>query len=171
MVVALPFLVSLLGFNATQYGILAGLTVYAVPQVLAATSGAGIVAVQIGTLVKLTRVLMLGPVVFFFALRQKQHAPREIAAPKADWQQFVPPFILGFIALAVARTLGIVNLAGAEFLHEIANWLTVGAMAGLGLLADIRVVKKAGRPVLFTAVISIAALGALAIALIRTLHL
>ena len=42
---------------------LAGLTVYAVPQVLAATAPLGAVAVQIGTLVKLVRVLMLGPVV------------------------------------------------------------------------------------------------------------
>lgn len=169
VVVALPFLIPLLGFNATQYGILAGLTVYAVPQVLAATSGAGIVAVQIGTLVKLTRVLMLGPVVFFFALRQKKHAPLE--ATNAKWQQFVPPFIIGFIALAIARTVGIIDLAGADVLHTIANWLTVGAMAGLGLLADVRAVKKAGRPVLFTAVLSIAALGALGVALIRLLHL
>ncbi len=37
MVLGLPLLIPLLDLTATQYGILAGLTVYAVPQVLAAT--------------------------------------------------------------------------------------------------------------------------------------
>jgi uncharacterized integral membrane protein (TIGR00698 family) len=61
MVLGLPLLIPLLQLSATQYGILAGLTVYAVPQVLAATVPAGLVSTQIGTLVKLMRVLMLGP--------------------------------------------------------------------------------------------------------------
>ena len=40
-VLGLPLLIPLLQLTATQYGILAGLTVYAVPQVLAATVPAG----------------------------------------------------------------------------------------------------------------------------------
>ena len=48
MVLGLPLLIPLLGLSATQYGILAGLTVYAVPQVLAATVPAGLVSTQIG---------------------------------------------------------------------------------------------------------------------------
>ena len=66
MVLGLPLLIPLLQLSATQYGILAGLTVYAVPQVLAATVPAGLVSTQIGTLVKLMRVLMLGPIVVGF---------------------------------------------------------------------------------------------------------
>ena len=68
MVLGLPLLIPLLQLSATQYGILAGLTVYAVPQVLAATVPAGLVSTQIGTLVKLMRVLMLGPVVVGLSL-------------------------------------------------------------------------------------------------------
>jgi uncharacterized membrane protein YadS len=63
VVLLLPFLAPLLHLSGLQYGVLAGLTVYAVPQVLAATAPLGMVAVQMGTLVKLVRVLMLGPVV------------------------------------------------------------------------------------------------------------
>jgi uncharacterized membrane protein YadS len=63
MVLGLPLLIPLLHLSANQYGILAGLTVYAVPQVLAATVPAGLASTQVGTLVKLVRVLMLGPVV------------------------------------------------------------------------------------------------------------
>ena len=40
VVLGLPLLVPLLRLSETQYGVLAGLTVYAVPQVLAATAPA-----------------------------------------------------------------------------------------------------------------------------------
>jgi uncharacterized integral membrane protein (TIGR00698 family) len=65
VVLGLPLSFPLFHLNETQYGTLAGLTVYAVPQVLATTIPIGIVATDVGTLVKLVRVLMLGPVVFF----------------------------------------------------------------------------------------------------------
>jgi uncharacterized integral membrane protein (TIGR00698 family) len=61
-VLGLPVLAGVLHMSGLQYGVLAGLTVYAVPQVLAATAPLGAVALQVGTLVKLCRVLMLGPV-------------------------------------------------------------------------------------------------------------
>src|SRR5690606_25838146 len=61
VVLCLPMLVPLLGLTNSQYGVLAGLTVYAVPQVLAATAPVATISVQMGTLVKLVRVLMLGP--------------------------------------------------------------------------------------------------------------
>ena len=68
VVLGLPLLIPLLRLSETQYGILAGMTVYAVPQVLAATVPAGIVSTQIGTLVKLIRVMMLGPLVACIAV-------------------------------------------------------------------------------------------------------
>ena len=68
VVLLLPLLAPVLLLSLTQYGVLAGLTVYAVPQVLAATLPIGALANQVGTVVKLVRVLMLGPVVFTLAM-------------------------------------------------------------------------------------------------------
>ena len=68
VVLGLPLLVPLLRMSLTQYGVLAGLTVYAVPQVLAATLPIGALSNQVGTVVKLVRVLMLGPVVLGLSL-------------------------------------------------------------------------------------------------------
>ena len=68
VVLTLPLLVPILHLSLTQYGVLAGLTVYAVPQVLAATLPIGALSNQVGTVVKLVRVLMLGPVVLGFSL-------------------------------------------------------------------------------------------------------
>ena len=52
----------------TGVGVIAGLTVYAVPQVLAAAAPAGATAIQTGAVVKLVRVLMLGPVTLVLGL-------------------------------------------------------------------------------------------------------
>src|SRR5258706_7999615 len=68
VVLGLPLLIPLLHLSESQYGILAGMTVYAVPQVLAATMPAGLGGTPSGTLVKLIRVMMLGPVVACIAV-------------------------------------------------------------------------------------------------------
>src|SRR6185369_10141392 len=68
VVLLLPLIGALLGMTEIGYGALAGLTIYAVPQVLAAAAPMGARAVQIGTLVKLIRVLMLGPVCVVLSL-------------------------------------------------------------------------------------------------------
>ena len=111
MVLGLPLLIPLLQLSATQYGILAGLTVYAVPQVLAATVPAGIVSTQIGTLVKLVRVLMLGPIVvglsLFVARRRKRQAEQREGRPVSPFK-LVPWFIIGFLVLAALRSFQLV---------------------------------------------------------------
>ena len=68
VVLLLPLLGAALQMTGVRYGVLAGLTVYAVPQVLAATLPVGAVAAQAGTLIKLVRVLMLGPVCLGLAI-------------------------------------------------------------------------------------------------------
>ncbi len=68
VVLGLPLLVPVLHLSDLQYGTLAGLTVYAVPQVLAATVPVSLFSAHIGTLVKLVRVLMLGPVILVLSV-------------------------------------------------------------------------------------------------------
>src|SRR6516165_2898303 len=97
VVIGLPFLVPILQLSLTQYGVLAGLTVYAVPQVLAATLPIGALSNQVGTVVKLVRVLMLGPVVLGLSLlaRDLRTDPTGVRTNKSrpDWQELVPWFI------------------------------------------------------------------------------
>ncbi len=76
VVLALPLLVTPLGLSEYQYGVVAGLTVYAVPQVLAATLPVSALSGQVGTLVKLTRVLMLGPIVIGLSIAMRQRESR-----------------------------------------------------------------------------------------------
>ncbi len=167
MVLALPLLIPLLQLSATQYGIVAGLTVYAVPQVLAATVPAGLVSTQVGTLVKLTRVLMLGPLVVGLSLV----APRWLSEPQMKKQgrrsgaafRLVPWFIIGFLVFATLRSFGVIPVLFIEPVKSITTFLTIVSMVALGLGVDLKVVAKVGGRV--TAAVTLSLLLLLAISL------
>ncbi|HEV7320024.1 MAG TPA: YeiH family protein [Ensifer sp.] len=172
VVLTLPFVGGWLGMTPQGYGVFAGLTVYAVPQVLAAASPFSALSVQVGTLVKLVRVLMLGPVVFCFSLisGRNQHPIEGDCRKKgllATVTHFVPWFILGFLAIAIARNSGAIPDAVATGAVKISTWLTVIAMAALGLEVDIRSLAHAGPRASAAAILSLlllCILSALAIA-------
>ena len=172
VVVGLPFLITPLGLSHYQYGVLAGLTVYAVPQVLAAAFPVSVLSGQVGTLVKLVRVLMLGPVVLFFALRHR-HDPdaRQDEATRFSLTRFVPWFIVGFLLLAGLRSSGAIPPVAAVLLKTLSGWLTVAAMAALGLGVDLRAISKVGKPVILTVTASLAVLVTLSVGLIHLLSI
>lgn len=165
VVLMLPLALHAFSMSGLQYGVLSGLTVYAVPQVLAAAQPGGAIAVQAGTLVKLVRVLMLGPVLLAlgFAARGQNSASVRL-------QHILPWFIVGFALMMGLRSAGVIseNLAGP--LGQLSNALTVIAMAGLGLTVNIRSVAHAGGRVILTASLSIATLVAISLALIALLR-
>ncbi len=163
VVLFLPFVALGLHLSQVQYGIFAGLTVYAVPQVIAATAPLGATSVQIGTLVKLVRVLMLGPVLLVLSLGTWGQ-PRRARTP-GIWK-LVPPFILGFLAMIAVRSTDVVPAAVLSWASTAASGLTVMAMAALGLSVDIRTVAKAGVRVTSVVVLSLLALSAMSLGLI-----
>lgn len=167
VVLTLPVLVPLLGLSFTQYGVLAGLTVYAVPQVLAATVPVGMVSAQIGTLVKLVRVLMLGPVVIVLSLL----ANRGAKGPQARFSlnRLVPWFIVGFLLLATLRSFGLIPDAILAFVTPAATLLTVVSMAALGLGVDLKVLGRVGGRVTLAVTLSLLVLIAISLGLIRLL--
>ncbi|KAA2212704.1 YeiH family protein [Teichococcus oryzae] len=170
VVLLLPLLVPLLGLDPLQYGVVAGLTVYAVPQVLAAAAPVGPIAVQVGTLVKLVRVLMLGPVVLglsVLAARRDAGA----AGKRPGIGKLVPWFILGFLGLAALRALGLIPDALLPPMAILAEALTLLAMAALGLGVDVRVVARAGGPVTATVVASLLLLLGASLGLVALLGL
>jgi uncharacterized integral membrane protein (TIGR00698 family) len=181
VVLGLPLLAPLLSLTGLQYGVLAGLTVYAVPQVLAATAPIGAVAVQMGTLVKLVRVLMLGPVVLGLSILTRrlrdqtdEPAPHVTAgdrpAPgKLPLHKMVPWFIIGFLALAALRSANLVPVATLGPIALVANLLTIVSMAALGLGTDLKVVARAGGPVTLAVSLSLVVLAGISLALIHLL--
>ena len=179
VVLGLPVLGGLLHLSMHNYGVFAGLTVYAVPQVLAATLAVSPVSAQVGTLVKLVRVLMLGPVCLALSLleRRARREP-EAAAPNVTagdrpgraglpLHQLVPWFIVGFLLMAAARSLGWISQATLAPMAATATWLTILSMAALGLGVDVRVVGKAGLRVSLVVTLSLVTLGLISLLLIQ----
>lgn len=181
VVIGLPLLGIALGMSGLAFGALAGLTVYAVPQVIAAASPLGAVAVQTGTLVKLVRVLMLGPVCLVLSLVAPRLAPQgephgeevagESRSKSPGLSHLVPWFIIGFLALVACRSLGLVPDAAIAPIGRAATLLTVVSMAALGLGVDVRTVAKAGGRVTAAVVLSLLGLGAISMALLAVLHI
>lgn len=159
VVLSLPLAFGVLGLTQWQYGVVAGLSVYAVPQVLAATAPVGAMSTQVGTLVKLMRVLMLGPVVLFVGLR---HGRRGAVRPSLSL--LLPWFIIGFLLMLAARSFGVLPEAALPPLQLASSQLTLVAMAALGLSVDLRTVLASGGRVLAAGCISILVLVGLALA-------
>jgi uncharacterized integral membrane protein (TIGR00698 family) len=168
VVLTLPFLVPILHLSLTQYGVLAGLTVYAVPQVLAATLPIGALSNQVGTVIKLVRVLMLGPVVLGFSLlagglRPANSRPNR-RRPRLG--ELVPWFIVGFLIVLAVRSLGLIPQSLLPAITRSAALLTTVAMAALGLGVDVRVVARTGIRVTLAVTASLILLGLMSYGLI-----
>jgi len=121
--------------------------------------------------VKLVRVLMLGPVVLGLSvLAARLRAETATVEGKRRWppiSELVPWFIVGFLLLALMRSLGLIPTEVARPLRTLAAILTTISMAALGLGVDIRAVAKAGPRVVTAVTASLIVLGGISFALIR----
>jgi uncharacterized integral membrane protein (TIGR00698 family) len=166
VILCLPFLAPIFGLNDYQYGILAGLTVYAVPQVIAAAYPVSILAGQTATLVKLVRVLMLGPLVVVLSLWSRRKGD---GRSEPGFGQLVPWFVIGFVIAGALRSAGAVSVPFSDAARDAARVLTVLAMAALGLNVDIQAIRKVGAKVALTVTGSLAVMVTIALAIVKWL--
>lgn len=155
VVLMLPLAVYATGMTTVQYGMLAGMTVYAVPQVLAATAAFGTVSLHMGTVVKLIRVMMLGPVLLMLGLSTGQGG-------KIRLTQIAPWFIIGFVVLLLARSCDLLPHVLLTPSQQVSGFFTTLSMAALGLQVNVRSVLASGGRVLAAGSLSIVVLTAIA---------
>jgi uncharacterized integral membrane protein (TIGR00698 family) len=145
-VLLLPLAVHLFDLPLPQYAVLTGLTVYAVPQVIAAAAPFGAATVTLATFVKLARVLMLGPLTLLLAALAPRFGAGE-GGPSASTGRpvlFLPWFIIGFLVLAVCRWSGLLSEDLARLLGTGSNILATVAMAALGFGVRLRSLLEVG---------------------------
>lgn len=146
--IAMPGLGSLLGMDAAHYGIWTGATIHEVAQVIGAGFQHGAEAGQAATVAKLSRVILLAPLILALgALARRRGDSAQGSAP-------TPWFVLGFVAVVLLNSaLPLPETAKAHVVTLTAFLLTV-ALAAMGLETDLRKLRAKGiRPL---------ALGALA---------
>lgn len=166
VVLTLPLLVPLLNLTFYQYGVLAGATVYAVPQVVAASFPVSELSGEVATLVKLVRVLMLGPVLLVFALLFARKAGEAGGIRKSA---LLPWFVLGFLGLGALRSLGLIPDGLAAEAKELSKLVMLVSMAALGMEVEVAAIRTVGPRILATVVLSMLFLATLSLALIFAL--
>ena len=141
--IALPLLQGPLGLSDQQFGAWAGASVHEVGQVVAAASPAGAAVVATAVVVKLTRVMMLAPVVAVVSVIQRVKSPT--VATDATRTPLVPLFVLGFMACVALRSTGLVPETVLGQITHLQVAALGAALFGMGCSVKIAsLVKKGG---------------------------
>jgi uncharacterized integral membrane protein (TIGR00698 family) len=98
-IVVLPALAPLFGLSPVQFGHWVGASVHDVGQVVATAQVAGTAALAAAVVVKLTRVLMLAPIVAVTSIITRRRGTVTGKRPP-----IVPLFIIGFLVLVLVRS-------------------------------------------------------------------
>ena len=148
MIVLFPIMGRAMGLSDMAYGLWAGTAVNDTSSVVAAgyafSEGAG----DFATMVKLTRTLAIIPTVVVFSFvsmhLRKKEAAASGGAVQIRWRSVFPWFILGFLAMAVLSSVGVIPAAAAAALKRISKFLMVTALAAVGLNTSFAEMKKSG---------------------------
>ena len=103
-IVVLPLLAGALHLSTLQFGHWVGASVHDVGQVVATAQTAGAAALAIAVVVKLTRVLMLAPMVAIASISTRARGRVDGAVAGAKRPPIVPLFIVGFVAAVLVRS-------------------------------------------------------------------
>jgi uncharacterized integral membrane protein (TIGR00698 family) len=157
----LPALWHPFGLNALQFGHWVGAGVHDVGQVVATAQIAGSAALAVAIVVKLTRVLMLAPIVAITGVVERRRSLDP--DPSAKRPPIMPVFVAGFIVAVLLRSfvpLPDVVLGGAD---TVQTAVLAMALFGLGAAVRLRSLVSTGWRALVVALLSWVLIAALAL--------
>ena len=154
-IVVLPLLRVPLGLNYLDFGSWVGASVHDVGQTVATATRVGHGALEPAIVVKLTRVLLLAPLVAGVSLAQRQSTrarrflPQPSAPESARRPAPVPLFLVGFVAAVLLRSSGVLPSTALHWGQQAQQILLAAALFGLGTGVSWRLLRRAGgRPLL-----------------------
>jgi uncharacterized integral membrane protein (TIGR00698 family) len=189
-IVAFPVVGAALHLPQQEFGVWAGTSIHATPQVMAAGFAYGRTAGEVAVVVKLVRVLLLAPLAVGIGIwyaRQKRRQQRAHVAPPTRLATLFPPFILGFVIMALANTMHLLpdftlHLEKSAFWQEgplrvdlarlvttVSSFLVTVSMAGVGLGVDVRALARAGRQGLLVGLFASCVLAAFSLGFLKAL--
>jgi uncharacterized integral membrane protein (TIGR00698 family) len=131
-----------IGLPQPQFGLWAGVAVHDTSQVIATSAAYGSGALDVATVVKLIRNALMAPLLLVIATVWAARAEGADGAEGAEGaddlarrgiRRAVPLFVLGFLALAALRTLGVIGADLAGTLDIAARTLILVALAAVGM--------------------------------------
>lgn len=147
----MPVIGGALAMDAQSFGLWTGASIHEVAQVVAAAYARGQEAGEFGTLAKLTRVMLLAPLVMMLGVAAARRMRRSgELAPGASVP--VPWFVLGFLAMMGLASTGWVPSELAPYSTGATQFMLAMALAAMGLETDLRkLVAEGPRPALLGA--------------------
>jgi uncharacterized integral membrane protein (TIGR00698 family) len=156
-VLVYSFLASQHLLTTTQYGIWSGISLQGVAHALAAAFAGGDSAGEIGTIVKMGRVLMLVPIALFFSVRNRE-------SDGVKTRVRFPLYVLFFVISGIINSLHILPVEITHLLAKASNWFILFAMTGMGLSVQFKSIRNSGikgllHGVILFAIVSLVTLG------------
>jgi len=140
---AYPLLLGVLHLTPHAFGLWAGSSIHEIAQVVAAAYQDGSQAGDFATIAKLTRVMMLAPVVLSLGLLVRSRGNQARAKVPMPW------FVVGFVALIVVNSLITIPAGIKAPVGMVTTFGLSMALAAMGLETDIRKLRAEGlRPLL-----------------------
>ncbi len=141
-IAVLPAIGHLVGLDAADFGSWAGAAVHDVGQVVATASTDGPDALAAAVVVKLTRVLLLAPLVAALAIAYRRRTAGSATTSKKA--PIVPLFVAGFLAAVAVRTSGVLPADVLARLKEAESIAFGAALFAMGAAVDLAKLRRIG---------------------------
>lgn len=162
-----PLIAHSLGLDDVAYGLWTGIAINDTSQVVAASAALSPQALEVATVVKLIRNALMAPLLLGIAWAWSRSSARATASAasadgtpvgeptgpvpdtRAGLRRAVPVFVLGFLAMAGLRSVGIITPELATSLNVAAGWAILIGLSGVGLTTRFGELRAVGpRPLL-----------------------
>lgn len=146
-----PPLSALLHLTPTAFGIWCGTSIHEVAQVVAAAFQNGAVSGQVATITKLSRVLLLAPMMLLLSRWALGSEVRNVGNRRS---QPIPWFVLYFIGFIGINSLGVLPENFKAAIIQLNQFVLVMALAAMGLETSLKKIRRVGMKPLYLALLS-----------------
>jgi uncharacterized integral membrane protein (TIGR00698 family) len=145
---AYPLLPGLLHLDPHAFGLWSGASIHEIAQVVAASFQDGQKAGEFGTIAKLSRVMLLAPMVIALGLIASRSPERGATSARPP----MPWFVLGFVVMVGINSVVTIPAEARAWIVALTTFLLSIALAAMGLETDIgKLTARGFRPALLGA--------------------
>ena len=167
-IVVFPIVGDVLGLSGVVFGIWAGVSMFSTGPVVAVGFAHSEVAGQWATMTKLARNALIGLVVLAYASYYARSGGGENPSIRTLWEEF-PKFVVGFLALMVVASTGVLSTTHQASIENAYNWLFVLAFVGLGTEIRLASLRRTGLMPAVVVLIALILVSAFSLALLTVL--
>lgn len=138
-----PLLASWFGLNTQESALFSGAILQSVGHVVAAGYTIDPATGAMALLIKMGRILLLGPVIIIIGLSMKH------TGPKPGFRKLIPYYVWGFLVASLLTSTQLLPSIITTSLDKLGSYLLLLAMIGIGLGINLRQLLRLGPTTLF----------------------